>query len=544
MIPAPGQVVYLKSMANLSTGGSAIDVTDFVHADLRFYCERAAGVCGLDVCGVDLIAEDISRGLDQSHGIVELNASPGFRMHTHPSKGQPRDVGAAVIDHLYPPGTSARIPILAVTGTNGKTTVTRLAGFIMGEAGHRVGLTTSDGVYIGEKKILSGDTSGPISAQAVLNDPLVEVAVLETARGGIVKRGLGFDQCDAAVLTNITEDHIGQDGIENVQDILRIKSVVTEAVRPGGTVVINADDEVLVGYAKDRLSARPASEVTMFSMKRRCFFLREHIARGGRAFFYDDGWIFKVVDQHESRLIRAADIPLTLGGGARFQIANVMASVALVSSQNVSDDVICRALRHFRGMDHNKGRVNIYRKGSGYVILDYGHNPAAFAAMAEMAAQWHGRRTAIVGVPGDRDDDVEKLAARIVARGFDRIILRDDVNRRGRAPGEIPGIFRQVIFNLEPRRECQIILDEMEAIETALSQMQDDEMIFAFFDERDKLTRVLADFNACAVDTIDWKPIGPSRESGARFVMGDGGAAHVPAPLYKQRPSLRSTFAN
>jgi len=525
-IPPRGQVVFLKEMANLSTGGSAIDVTDSVHPDVRFLCERAARVCGLDVCGVDLIAEDISRGLEQRLGIVEINASPGIRMHAFPSEGKSRDVGGAIIDHLYPPGTSARIPIVAVTGTNGKTTVARLTAFAFEQSGKCTGLTSSDGVYIGGRQILSGDTSGPASAQAVLNDPLVEMAVLETARGGIVRRGLGFDLCDAAVLTNVTADHIGQDGIENVDDILRIKSVVAEAVRPGGTLVLNADDERLVKLATEHLKKRKPREITLFSMQRRNRFLRDHVANGGRGYFYDEGCIYKLSGREETRLIRAADVPLTLDGTAQFQITNLMAAFALCASQGVDEMAAARAFMRFRGGDHNKGRMNLFRRNNGYVVVDYGHNPAAFVAIGQMARRWPGKVTAIVGSPGDRKDEILRMSARVVAEEFDKIILRDDINRRGRAPGETPNLFASVIREFAPDKECTIVLDEIEAMKTALSAMEDDEMIFAFYDEREPVIEMLLANGAVSVESIRWpQPAKP---------------AHRPTLLEKTQDVLQS----
>lgn len=502
-IPAPGERVFLKKVANLSTGGIAIDVTDRVHPEVRQMCERAAKWVGLDICGVDLIAPDIGSPVTKEMGIVELNAGPGLRMHVHPSHGKARDVGSAIIDMLYPGQNTGRIPIVAITGTNGKTTVTRLAAFAMQRTGQRVGMTTTDGIFVGGVKVASGDTTGPISARTILGEPDVDVAVLETARGGLVKRGLGFDWCDVGVITNVQADHIGQDGIETIDDILRIKSLVAERVREGGTLVLNADDKNLV-----KLAARLAKDdihrhLTYFSLDAQNSVLVAHIRSGGTAYYLESGWIMESKGGKPRRLIHSSEIPLTMFGTARFQIANVLAATASCLAQNVPYEVLLSALRDFRSNEHNAGRANLYKIGRGYVMLDYGHNPDAFKSICEMTSHWETKcTTGVIGVPGDRSDQVILDAARAAALGFDKIYLRDDIDLRGRAPGEAPKLFSKVIKRISDL-PCRVILDEIEAMRTACAEVKEGEIVVIFYDELQIALKVLNEMGAKPLDGFE-----------------------------------------
>ncbi|HEX9918111.1 MAG TPA: cyanophycin synthetase, partial [Pyrinomonadaceae bacterium] len=290
-VPGAGERVFLRETGNLSTGGTAVDVTDIVHPEVRRLCERAARIVGLDICGLDLVATDIAEPLQPGNGFIEANAAPGLRMHTAPAHGQPRDVGGAIIDMLYPRDAPARIPIISVTGTNGKTTVTRLIGHILEEMRWSVGMTTTEGIRIGGELVARGDTTGPHSARVVLSDPTVELAVLETARGGIVKRGLGSDWSDISVITNIREDHIGQDGIRDVDDLVHIKSLVAERVREGGTLVLNADDEQCVRLIEHARVRRTDKQFIYFSLNDNHLLIRKYMDIGGGAFFVRDGRI-------------------------------------------------------------------------------------------------------------------------------------------------------------------------------------------------------------------------------------------------------------
>jgi cyanophycin synthetase len=354
-VPAAGEVVSLRDGINLSTGGTARDVTDDVHPSFKSLCERAARAVGLDICGIDLVAEEISAPFKKgSGGVIELNASPGLRMHQHPTEGEPRDAGRAIVEMLYPEG-DGRIPVISVTGTNGKTTVARMIAHVLASTGLRVGLTTSDGIWIGGERITEGDTTGPRSARAVLSDPTVEAAVLETARGGITRRGLGYDWSDVAVLTNIQPDHFGQDGIESLEDLVFIKSLVAERVRDGGTLILNADDERLARLLEIPRVAEGEKRVAYFSLRAEHVVLRKPTGVGGAAYFVREGFVVEAVGQNRSRVLRLADVPATLGGAAEFQAANVLACVAACRARGVARERIAAALETFEPVARIEG---------------------------------------------------------------------------------------------------------------------------------------------------------------------------------------------
>src|SRR5581483_6125102 len=316
-VPREGETVYLCECANLSTGGTAKDVTEAVHPEVTAMCERAARLGGLDVCGIDLILDDIAGPVRDGNGIIEVNAAPGLRMHLAPSEGEGRDVGRAIVEMLYPNGSTGRVPIISITGTNGKTTITRMIGHTLAAAGNTVGMTTTDGIYVGGRRIVKGDMTGPRSARTVLADPAVDVAVLETARGG-----LGYDWSDVSIISNIRLDHIGQDGIESLDDLLYIKSLVAERVREGGTLILNADDERLAQLVENPRVGWVKRSVVYFSLHPPHVLIRRHLGAGGTAYLYRGGWIIEAAGGHETRIIRAADVPVTLNGAAGFQIAN------------------------------------------------------------------------------------------------------------------------------------------------------------------------------------------------------------------------------
>lgn len=370
-IPAHGEIVFLREGVNLSTGGTARDVTDEVHASVRRICERAARAIGMDVCGVDLILPDIAAPLDGRGGIIELNAAPGLRMHTHPSEGSARDVGAAIVNNLYPKGAPARVPIISITGTNGKTTVTRMIAHALGETGQCVGMTTTDGIWIGGEQVADGDTTGPHSARVVLSDAQVEIAVLETARGGIVRRGLGYDWSDISVMTNISADHIGQDGIESIEDLVYIKSLVAERVREGGTLILNADDEHLVRLTEQPAVSRVEKQIVFFSLDGTNPVVSRHRDAGGTAYFVHGGWIIEARDGGAIRVAEVARIPATMNGTAEFMVANLLAAVAATRAAGVGRERISGALMSFRNDRDNPGRSGLYEVGAGYVLVDY-----------------------------------------------------------------------------------------------------------------------------------------------------------------------------
>jgi len=496
-VPAAGERVFLRETGNLSTGGTATDVTDIVHPEVRRQCERAARVVGLDICGLDLVAADISRPLQKGNGFIEANAAPGLRMHTSPTVGQSRDVGRAIIDMLYPQGEDGRIPILSITGTNGKTTVTRMIGHVLQEMNWSVGMTTTDGIHIGGEIVSRGDTTGPHSARVVLSDSTVEVAVLETARGGITRRGLGYDWSDISVITNIREDHIGQDGIRDIEDLVHIKSLIAERVREGGTLILNADDEQCVRLIENERVRRVNKQFVYFSLNDNHLLIRKYLDIGGAAFFVRDGWIIEATGKDEYPVVEVSTIPVTMGGTAHFQVANALATIAACRAYGVTREHCADALRRFRNDEHNPGRANLYQVGVGYVLVDYGHNTDAFEAVARMAAQWSGRRvTAILGVPGDRDDRLIEDAGRIAAKGFHRIIIKEDRDLRGRQKGEVAGLLCRTINEAAPERECLTVLDEVAAFSQQLTEMKHGDVTVIFYDQLEPVREVLAQHGA------------------------------------------------
>ena len=520
-VPAPGEVVELCRAANLSRGGTAHDVTDRIHPEVQALCERAARVVGLDVCGVDLVAEDITRPLGPKSGIVEVNAAPGLRMHLAPAEGSPRDVGDAILDALFPPGTPSRIPLITITGTNGKTTVTRLVAHALGSTGKCVGMTTTNGVFVGGRRVVSGDTSGPASARAALVDPAVDVAVLETARGGIVRRGLGYDWSDVAVLTKVTADHLGQDGLHTVDDLYRVKRLVAERVRPGGTLVLNAEDERLARLPRDPKIRGIERRVVFFALDPEHHVVEQHRAEGGTAFFARDGWLVEAEGPDERRFLRIEEVPITMGGAATFHVANALAAAAACRAAGLDQAALAEAFRTFRAATHNEGRANLFRLGEGYAFLDYGHNPDAFQSVCALASHWkaHGRRvTAIVGVPGDRDDAVLEAAARTVARGFDRVIGREDEDRRGRAEGETAELLCRAIQAERPGIPCEVELSDLRALEGELERIRQGEIVVVFYDHDAPLRTLLLQAGAVPADAVAPRVAEPATES-ARYIL-------------------------
>jgi cyanophycin synthetase len=467
-VPAEREVVLLRESANLSTGGSAKDVTNHVHLSIRRLCERAASVIGLDVCGIDFVLPDITQPFGGQGGIVEINAAPGIRMHHHPTSGQPRDVGAAVIDMLYPPGAPYRIPVISITGTNGKTSVTRMIGHCISRTGQCVGMATTDGIWIGAEEIARGDMTGP-------------AAVLETARGGIVRSGLGYDWSDVGVITNIQADHIGQDGIESIEHIARIKSLVAERVREGGTMVLNADDPVCRTIPDGRKVNRKSKRIFWFSLHADSPLIQEHLAAGGTAFVVHGGWIEERNGAAATRVVRTSSIPVTLSGAAEFQVQNVLAVIAACRAYGMQREQIAQALQEFEANEQNVGRMNIFDVQGRYVIIDYGHNPAAIKAICRMTEYWPDRRMlGIIGLPGDRADSLLEESAAALACGFHQITIREEVDLRGRKPGEVPQLIQRNIERNHPGKQVKIILDELEAIGDALASSEPGDIIVAF----------------------------------------------------------------
>jgi cyanophycin synthetase len=364
-------------------------------------------------------------------------------------------------------------------------------------------MATTDGIYVGGELVVEGDTTGPISAQTVLSDPSVEIAVLETARGGIVRGGLGYDWSDISVISNVRLDHVGQDGIETLDDLLYIKALVAERVRKGGTLILNADDDRLAQLADDESVAMPKKSVVYFSMRPPHVLIRRRLDAGGSAYLYKDGWIVESVAGDETRVVRASDIPVTLGGTASFNIANALAAVAVCRAQGLSREEVAAALKGFRGDPHNAGRAGLFEIRGGYALLDYGHNPDAFTAVCQMAAKWRGRRvTGVIGVPGDRDDMVVDQAGRAAARGFERIIIKEDRDTRGRRRGEIAGLLRRAVMSEAPGRDCRVALDEIAAMRMAIEEIGPGDVVVIFYEKLDPALSLLKQFGAKPAQSV------------------------------------------
>lgn len=473
-----GEVCYLRATANLSTGGIAIDRTDDIHPETIWLAERVSRLIGLDVAGIDVVTTDISRPLRDANGVVvEVNAAPGLRMHLAPSQGIPRNVAAPILDMLFPAGTPTRIPIISVTGTNGKTTTTRLIAHIFRQVYGTVGFTTTDGIYINNHLIEKGDTTGPYSAQVILRDPTVEIAVLETARGGILRSGLAFQHCDVGVVLNVAEDHLGIGDIDTIEDLARLKAVVAEATHPDGYAVLNADDPWVSAMA-DQVK----SKVAYFSMNPDNELLRSHLQNGGIAAVYEDGYLSILQQDWIYRIEKADRVPLTMGGRAPFMIANALAASLSAFVQGVEIKVIQSALRSFRASEQQTpGRMNLFNLGRYHVLVDYAHNPAGYEAVGGFVANWTGPTLGVVGGPGDRRNEDLQALGKLSATIFGQLIIKEDDDKRGRAPGEVAELLVQGIQQVtEKTPPYEIRLNETEAINYALDHAPDHGLVVIF----------------------------------------------------------------
>lgn len=495
-IPAPGEVVPLKTTANLSTGGTSIDVTDRVHPANIELAERIAGLVDLDICGIDVVAPDVETPiLGNGGGIVEVNAAPGFRMHLAPTEGKPRPVGEAVVDMLFPPGSESRIPIITITGTNGKTTTARLCAHIARMAGRNVGLTTSDGIYIRNQLVQKGDTTGPNSAQVVLRDPSVDFAVLETARGGILRAGVAYDWSNAAVVTNIAEDHLGLRDIHTLEDLARVKGVTVERVLPQGYAILNAEDEmtpVLRELANCRLA--------FFSLDPRNATFRAHVADGGLGATIENGWLMLYENGLRVPLCEDRAVPISFGGKARFNLANALAAVLATFATDIEVSAIVSGLQSFfQSSTTTPGRLNVVDFDGFRVMIDYAHNAHGLAAMCELAdAMRRTRLVCVLGLPGDRRDADILAAAKVVGQHFDRVVIRDDFDLRGRKAGEVAGLIRRGLLDggLEAG-EIAERRDEAEAIALAVFEARAGDLIVYIADKPDIAAEYVESLRTC-----------------------------------------------
>jgi len=484
-VPQKGQVVYLRSTANLSTGGTATDVTDVIHPDNREMAERAVRAVGLDVGGVDFLSKDITESYRSiGGGICEVNAAPGFRMHVAPSEGTPRDVAAPVIDMLFPQGSPSRVPIAAITGTNGKTTTARMLAHITKMGGYTPGLTTTDGVYIDGQRTVSGDMTGPVSARTVLADPQIDIAVLETARGGLLRAGMGVREVNVGAVLNVQADHLGLKGIDTLEQLAEVKRIVVEVATD--CAVLNADDPHVL-----RMSAHTeAKNICYVTMNPQHTLVREHIRAGGRACALEAGVNGQMITLYDRGghipLLWTHLIPATLEGRATHNVQNAMFAAAMAFSLGIKLDAIRQGLRTFDSTFFQApGRLNVFNEHPFKVLFDYGHNAHAVAVMADLAQRLdvNGRRIVVLAGPGDRRDEDLVAIANAVAGRFDHYICRRDDNLRERAPDEVPRIQAAALLAAGVRADAiSVIPDEQEAITAALNMGQSGDLLLIFAD--------------------------------------------------------------
>ncbi|MEO9885601.1 MAG: cyanophycin synthetase [Balneola sp.] len=462
-----GEWMALKDTANLSTGGTSTDVTDIVHPHNVFTAERIARLIGLDICGIDIMTTDISSPLHETGGaILEVNAGPGFRMHLAPSEGLPRNVAANVVDMLFPPGEKYKIPIVAVTGTNGKTTTTRLISHIMRMKGYKVGYTTSDGVYIQNRLLMQGDCTGPSSAEFVLKDPTVDFAVLECARGGLLRAGLGFKSCDIGIVTNVAPDHLGLKGIHSIEQLARAKGVIPETVHDDGYAILNADDDLVYAMRKD-----VKANVALFSMDENNPHVKAIAKVGGLSAVYENGYITICRGEWKMRITKAINVPLTFGGKATFMIQNVLPAALSAYINGIGLEDIKVALESFiPSPSQTPGRLNMFEFKSFNVLLDYAHNPPGLRALNNMIQRMDDTpKVGIIAGIGDRRDEDNREIGEVAAEMFDEIIIRQDKHLRGRTDTELIELLSEGIKKVDPDKKVTIIPKESEAIEHAIT---------------------------------------------------------------------------
>jgi cyanophycin synthetase len=515
-IPDPGRIVYLRSTANLSTGGTATDVTDVIHPDNREMAERAVRAIGLDVGGVDFLSKDITESYRTiGGGICEVNAAPGFRMHVAPSEGKGRDVAAPVVNMLFPAGVAARVPIAAITGTNGKTTTARMLAHLTKMGGYTPGLTTTDGVYIDGQRTVQGDMTGPMSARMVLSDPQIDMAILETARGGLLRAGMGVREVNVGGVLNVQSDHLGLKGIDTLEQLAELKRIVVEVATD--CAVLNADDPLVLkmsGYTE-------AKNICYVTMNPQHTLVREHIRAGGRACALEAGVNGQMITLYDRGghipLLWTHLIPATLEGRATHNVQNAMFAAAMAFSLGLKLDAIRQGLRTFDSTFFQApGRMNVFNEHPFKVLFDYGHNAHAVGMLADLARRLDvtGRRIVVLAAPGDRRDEDLVAIARAAAGRFDHYICRRDDNLRNRAPDEVPRIQAQALRAAGvPDTAISIIPDEQDAIEAALQMGEAGDLLLIF---ADALVR-------------SWKQI-------TKFKPSAGPAAHPPSPAVSNHP--------
>ena len=485
------KIIYLKSTANLSTGGTSADVTDEVHPSNIFLAERVARIIGLDICGIDIIAPDVATPFSKNGGaVLEVNAAPGLRMHLAPSEGMPRNVAAPVIDMLFPGSTKASIPVVAVTGTNGKTTTTRLIAHIAKTAGYKTGFVTTDGIYVEDKLIKKGDCTGPVSAETILRDPGVEYAVLECARGGILRSGLGFSKCDVGIVTNVSADHLGLKDINTLDDMARVKGVIAESVSENGYAVLNADDDRV--YA---MRENVTSRVALFSLDPSSQRLKAHIKDGGIAASIDNGSIMLYEGKKKINFGDVKKVPLTFSGAALFMVQNVLAAVIAGHTSGISTEVIKEALKTFTPSPRlTPGRMNVFKFHNFNVLLDYAHNKAGLEALSGYLDQSGAKvKVGIVTGVGDRrTEDIEEVGEQ-AARMFDEIIIRMDDDLRGRTAEEMAALVQKGIKKVNSKIPVKVIPGTADAIKYAVDNASKGSLITVCCEKVRETIRIISD---------------------------------------------------
>lgn len=480
-----GQILMLKDAANISTGGTSRDVTDLVHPSLKKMVERVARIVNLDICGIDIVASDINVPMTREMGaIVEVNAAPGLRMHLSPAKGLARNVAAPIVDMLFPDNATGRIPIVAVSGTNGKTTTTRLMAHLAKSQGFNVGFTTSDGIYIGEEMIVKGDCTGPASAATILTDPTVDFAVLETARGGILRAGLGFDNCDISIITNITDDHLGLKNIHTMEDLARVKAVVAKSTNKNGFAILNADDDLVYNIKKEL-----KCQIGLFSIHQNNLRISEHIRNGGKAIGIEDGFVVLYDGQWKTKIDKIINIPLSMKGHAECMIKNILPAVLAAVLQGFGLQNIREGLKSFiPSAAQTPGRMNIFEFNNFKIMVDYAHNPDGFLQLKKFmdANNTASIKIGVLSATGDRRDEDIINMGKIAAQTFDEIILKHDEDLRGRTKEEIIQLLMKGIYSIK-EIPVNIISDEITSVKFAIDNAPENAFITICADKIEKV---------------------------------------------------------
>ena len=484
--PKENEKVVLRQNANISTGAIALDCTDSICDENIELCVRTAKTIGLDICGIDICTKDISQPLEKDGVIIEVNAAPGIRMHLYPAEGKKRDVGKAIVDMLYK-GKPKNIPLVSITGTNGKTTTTRLISYTLKNIGYNVGMTSTDGVYVDGRCIHKGDDSGFKSAKSILMNKDVDVAVLETARGGIIRKGLAYDAADVAVITNITNDHLGLDGIETMEQLSFVKALVAETVKKDGFTIINADDKYSLSIIE-----RIKNEIIYFSKDKDNAYIQKNIKDGKIAVYIENNKIMACNNHKTYRIAECDKIPISYGGILQYNIENAMAACSALVGLNVDYCIISKSFLSFN-TNENKGRFNIYNYEGRKVILDYGHNLDGYKRVLDSVVNLKNRNNIIgvIGVPGDRQNSIMHQIGRYCAKKLDKIIIKEDKDRRGRAEGEVAEELYDSVIKANSKFKPIICLDEIDALKTAINISKKNDIIIVFYEKIDPLIDIL-----------------------------------------------------